>query len=83
MVKIKYVGDNSSVSVKVYNATYKGWKRNEIRDIGEYEAEKLITDNKNFMVEKDAKKVKTIKKDIVFEEDDKMKENKSYTEESD
>ena len=53
MVKIIYQGDLSPCSIKVYGATFKNWKTNEVRNIGEHEAEKLVRDNINFKVYKE------------------------------
>lgn len=48
MVKIKYNGDISPCNVTVYDTMFRNWKRDEIRELDEYSAEKLLKDNKNF-----------------------------------
>jgi hypothetical protein len=49
MVKVKYIGDYDNVNVKLPLGTQRNWRKQEVRDLPEYCANKLVTDNCNFI----------------------------------
>ena len=55
MVKIKYEGSMSPVSVKVMGTFFKNWKRGQIKDIPDKYVESIL-DNKDFSLIKAKKK---------------------------
>lgn len=61
MMKVKYIGDISPCKVDVYDVTFY-WVRDEVKEIENFLASKLL-ENNNFklVIEQENKKTKTIK----------------------
>ena len=75
-MKIIYIGELREIRIKAGNAIFNKWKKGEVKDIGENEAN-LLLKNKNFKrVEKKVKKEQIVEKKI-----NKYKSNKLIKEE--
>jgi len=69
VLKVKYVGCMNNCNVNVFGNTYFNWAKDEVRDLPDKYADKLIVDNKDFILESDVVVVKKskIKSDKVEE----------------
>lgn len=73
MANVKYIGDLSPVNVKLPLGTQANWKKNEIRNLPEKCANKITSENCNFIKVSEEKK-RQVDKPVIKEEDERVVE---------